>query len=452
MLCPRAQALVSGAFRWLPVSFTLLLLASGPAHAQSLNLADLLPSLLQSGIDLAPPATGPGHEAHYSGDVAEAAGQFAAVRALNEEIARQLSLVPLSSSAGGFSYRFDPSLGTLTRPTSSFGSVYSERPYTVGKGKYNLGVSFSRFTYDNLDALDLRAGDIDLLFLHEDPDNDGRLNPAFEGDVITARLFMDLDVDMFTIGATYGVTDRFDVGLALPVLDVTLGISSDARVVQQATGGDDTHLFTNGTTTKTIASSGSRSGVGDVSLRGLLLLNDPTDPGALRAALRGDARFPTGDEKNLLGSGAFQGQASLILSKAWNRMAWRVSGGGLVAGNSLPEEALYTFGFDYAVDPKMTISADLLGRYITELPEVTVQDATVTYDTDPTAAQDLHTATFSTIAVQDNPDGANTMGVSVGFKLNVAGQFLFAANGLFPVSDRGLRDDFSSLVGIDYSF
>jgi hypothetical protein len=444
MRCPRARCVLLS----LPL---LLLAAERPALAQSLNLRDLLPSLLQGGIDLAPPATGPGHEAHYSGDVSEAAGQFAAVRALNDEIGRQLSLVPLSSSAGGFSYRFDPNLGTLTRPTASFGSVYSDRPYTVGRGKYNLGVSFSRFTYDELDALDLRDGDVSLLFLHEDPDNDGRLDPAFEGDIITAQLFMNLDVDMFTVGATYGVTDRFDVGLAVPVLDVTLGISADAEVVQQATGGDDTHLFTNGTTSKTIASSGSRSGIGDVSLRGLLLLNDPKSPDALRAAVRGDVRFPTGDENNLLGSGAFQGQASLILSRAFGRWAWRASGGGLVGTEELPDEVLYTFGMDLAVDSKLTVSGDLLGRYISELPEVTVEDTAVTFDTDAGPGQSLQTSTYSTISLL-KPDWANTMNVSVGLKLNVAGQFLVAANGLFPITDLGLRDDFSSLVGIDYSF
>ena len=47
---------------------------------------------------------------------------------------------------------------------------------------------------------------------------------------------------------------------------------------------------------------------------------------------------------------------------------------------------------------------------------------------------------------------ANLINGSVGFKLNVYGNVLLTANGLFPLSDNGLTDDFSGLIGIDYSF
>ena len=44
----------------------------------------------------------------------------------------------------------------------SFGAVYTERPFTVGRGKYNLGVSFAKFSYDEMDGISLRDGDITL--------------------------------------------------------------------------------------------------------------------------------------------------------------------------------------------------------------------------------------------------------------------------------------------------
>ena len=42
---------------------------------------------------------------------------------LNNQLALQLSTFPLASSAGGFTYRFDPGLGVFTRATDSFGHV-----------------------------------------------------------------------------------------------------------------------------------------------------------------------------------------------------------------------------------------------------------------------------------------------------------------------------------------
>ena len=176
-----------------------VLVLAGSATAQSLNLRDLLPDLLRVGVTLAPPTGGVDHSAHFTTGLDDPSGQFAAVNRLNGEIARQLSSYPLSSSAGSFSYEFDSSLGVLTRPTQSFGSIYTERPFTVGRGKYNLGVSFSQFSYDEIDGLGLRDGDLELVFLHEDAAGDGRTTPYFEGDFVAAKLFVDLDVNVTTL-------------------------------------------------------------------------------------------------------------------------------------------------------------------------------------------------------------------------------------------------------------
>ena len=56
-------------------------------------------------------------------------------------ISSQLSSFPLGSSAGGFSWTFDPALGTFNRVSDSFGPVFAERALTVGRGRINLGWS-----------------------------------------------------------------------------------------------------------------------------------------------------------------------------------------------------------------------------------------------------------------------------------------------------------------------
>ncbi len=124
-----------------------LLAASIPSAAfaqgfsQGFNLRDMLTDFLREGITLAPPPEGfPSHEAHFIGDDSP---QFLAVKDFSSQIAYQLSSFPLASSAGGFAYRFDPSLGVFTRVTESFGPIYTERVDTIGKGRFNTATSRS---------------------------------------------------------------------------------------------------------------------------------------------------------------------------------------------------------------------------------------------------------------------------------------------------------------------
>jgi hypothetical protein len=425
-------------------------LFGGSARAQSLNLRDLLPDLLRTGVTLAPPTTGADHSAHFIAGVDDPDGQFAAVSRLNDEIGRQLSNYPLSSSAGSFSYEFDPSLGVLTRPTQSFGSVYTERPFTVGRGKYNLGLSFAQFSYDEMDGLGLRDGDLELVFLHEDAAGDGRTSPYFEGDFVAAKLFVDLDVNVATLSATYGVADRLDVGLVVPIVDVNLDVTTFAEVLPIATG-DDTHIFSNGTSQRTARRGGSANGVGDISLRARWLPGS-FGPDDFRAGLTGEVRFPTGDEENLLGTGATQARGSVLFSQPFGRMSLHGLGGISVATDDLPYEVQYALGADWSVDPKLTLAFDVLGRSIAEQSEIDVADENYVYNAATDGSVVLASVDLPTLAVDGEQTSRNELSASIGFKLNVGGTFLLTANGIVPLNDIGLRDKFSTLVGVDYSF
>ena len=174
-----------------------------PFAAQSFNLRDLLTDFLREGITLAPPPEGfPSHSAHFIGS---GSPQFRAVEQFSSQIAYQLSSFPLASSAGGFTYRFDPSLGVLTRVADSFGPIYAERVDTIGKGRFNLGINYSHFTFDEIGNLDLRDGDVRLVFTHEDTNHDGTNQSLFfEGDVITAQLLLKIETDIAAFVLTYG--------------------------------------------------------------------------------------------------------------------------------------------------------------------------------------------------------------------------------------------------------
>jgi hypothetical protein len=426
----------------------LAALAPAGASAQSLNLRDLLTDLISQGILLAPPASGINHQAHFTG---RSGDQFLALGQLSDEVSRQVSTYPISSSAGGFAYELDPALGVLTRPTRSFGPIFSERPLTIGKGKYNIGVNMSTFSFDDLDALNVADGDMRLVFVHSDENHDGsHLSPFFEGDLITARLFMGVDSDIRTIVATYGVTDRFDFGLAIPFVDVEVRYSAEAQIQRLSTGGgfEDTHVFRNGSDTQVFARQGDASGIGDVVLRAKYQV---ARSAMSAVALTGDVRLPTGDERDLLGTGSTWVKGALIGFLNTDPVAPHVNLGYAVSSGDAPNELSYTLGFDWVVEPRLTIAADLLGRNLSDMPTVEVEDRTFLFNTSPSGAPVVAAATFSALDVEAGTS-RNALSGSVGFKMNVYKNLLLSANGLFPLNDVGLRDNFSPLIALDYSF
>src|SRR5687767_10264996 len=48
---------------------------------------------------------------------------------------QELGTFPVSSSSGGFTYRLDPSLGTVVRSSESFGPFFTERSLTAGRNR-----------------------------------------------------------------------------------------------------------------------------------------------------------------------------------------------------------------------------------------------------------------------------------------------------------------------------
>src|SRR5919106_1335364 len=152
------------------------------------------------------------------------------LRQLNRGIASQLSTFPLGSSSAGFTYTFDPALGVFNRSTDTFGPIFAERPITAGKKKFSFGLNFLRATYDRFEGQDLSGGDLQLFLTHQDTNADAsNLAPWFEGDIIASSLFLDLENDTTVVYGNYGVTDRFDVGFAIPYqrLDVTARIATN---------------------------------------------------------------------------------------------------------------------------------------------------------------------------------------------------------------------------------
>ena len=138
------------------------LLAPGVSLAQDTPLSSILPDLLGNTITLLPSnlPDQPNHVAHFRPGF----DQLQVPTQVNQALVTLLSTYPLGSPSGGFTYTFDPALGTLTRSSDSFGPSFAERALTTGRGKVERGLrSTSTPTYDTFEGLNLRQGGDDVL-------------------------------------------------------------------------------------------------------------------------------------------------------------------------------------------------------------------------------------------------------------------------------------------------
>src|SRR5262245_43276637 len=102
-----------GIMRSTRIGLVVVLAIAAVSPAPADNLADLIPTLFDQTVRLAPPPPGfPSHEAHFvdQGDRLRAAGTL-----LNDSLLSQISTFPIGSSAGGFTYTYDETLGVFNR-------------------------------------------------------------------------------------------------------------------------------------------------------------------------------------------------------------------------------------------------------------------------------------------------------------------------------------------------
>jgi len=353
---------------------------------------------------------------------------------ISQALSSQLSTFPLGSSAGGFSWTYDPSLGTFSRTSTSFGPTFAERALTVGRGKLNVGANYQRATYDKFEGARLRDGDVKFYTFF------GPLEPGGPDLVGENSLVLEVSTDTVGLFANYGVTDRLDLGVAVPVIRVDL--RADLRFLFLDAQGQRAGTFDQ------VRSGGtSKTGIGDIVVRAKYNLLEQAGGGV---GVGVDLRLPTGDEDNLLGIPGTQAKIYGIYSSAVGRVSPHVNVGYTFSrGNSAvgdptsvflapPDEFNYVAGFDVAVNPRLTFAADLVGRTLRNVVRLEVGDVGL----GPQFQEFFSTA----------PGPLQVPLTSLGVKYNVWGNLLVSGNVLFPLTDNGLRDGMTPVLGFDYSF
>ncbi len=402
-----------------------------PAAAQEQKLSDLLVNLVQADIVLAPPPPNfQSHEAHFL----PGADQQLAPYFFNQQVVTQLATFPIGTSSGGFSFRFDPALGTFQRVSNSFGPTFAERAFTNGKGKLTLGWNYQYSKYNSFEGKDLDSGDIKFYLRHQEI-----AGAFFEKDLVQAALDLELSSTTTTIFANYGATDNLDVAIAVPILHVSMDASVEATILRLATEGLGIHQFPGGALSKTFSSSGTATGVGDILVRAKYRFASMENRG-LAAGV--DLRLPTGDEENLLGSGAAGATFMLIGSSSYGRLAphfnvgYGFSGKGAVI--DVPNEFAYRFGTEFVASPRATLAVDFLGRTLVNAGRLTLQ----TTNTELVPLEEY----------VPNDDSLNLASLALGGKFNVGSNLLLNANVLVALTSAGVTARVTPVVGLDYAF
>jgi hypothetical protein len=284
------------------------------------------------------------------------------------------------------------------------------------------------------------------------------LNPFFEGDVIEAALSVDVSTDTAALFATYGATDRLELGLAVPIIRVELDARVLATIQRLATTNiPNIHTFVRGdpsATSSEIRSQGRSTGMGDVVLRGKYRLLDWAGGGGL--AIASDVRLPTGSADDLRG-GATAGKFYVIASRSGDRLGQHVNVGYTFSGSvgrggsrlgDLPDEINYAAGAEYVLHPKVTLIGDIVGRSLRDTTRLTLQSKTFQFV--QTTGGTVQSAQFDEF--EPTRGTLNLMFGTAGAKFNPAGNMLISASVLFPLSDGGLRNRVTTTIGLDYSF
>ena len=256
-----------------------------------------------------------------------------APRELNKAIASQLTTFPLPSSSGGFAFTTDPATGEVRLKAATFGPVFADRALTIGKGRFDFGVAFQPVKFDSFETAELTGSNIRFFLEHNNccppgnnapnlPAGEGpsQFTPEFERDLLRSEISLEIETNTTVFYANYGVTDRLDVGAAIPVVHVKFGGSVTSTIERTATSGQPTiHSFDGqGQVSQTLSETASATGLGDILLRGKYSLVQ-SNANALAASV--DLRLPTGDKDNLLGTGATQTKLLLLASGEYGLFA-----------------------------------------------------------------------------------------------------------------------------------
>jgi hypothetical protein len=374
-------------------------------------------------------------------------------------------------TGGAFTYEFDPTTGIFSRTTDTLGPIFADRSQTVGKGKFTLSTNLTYHSYDELDDSSLKSGELQAI-------------TSFSNDFATRLSLLSIreqiTAEVYTLGATYGVTERIDVGLTLPIVRVRVS-ERVSRVGFQDCLNDFSFcvpFVTQDPPLDSLPNSADNTGIGDLDARvkwNFLQLMDvmggrfgvaaslnvkmPTgDSGDQRrfeqgriivgpSALVTDSTFELGDPPT--GTGIFRVKPQLIASGSWYGFEPHVNVGfELGETTGVTNDFIYAVGLAYSPNPAITFVGGVIGRYALDTSRPKVQ-GTIGPEGVQQRIDDIRNGVPSRAPETADAHIANA---TIGMKANLFDTVVVVLNFLFPANGGNLRDDLTPTIGVEWTF
>jgi hypothetical protein len=198
--------------------------------------------------------------------------------------------------------------------------------------------------------------------------------------------------------------------------------------------------------------NGTATGIGDVLLRakGTVMRR-----GQSAIAAGAELRVPSGNEDDLLGSGAWGVKPFVVLSFPYGQLSSHVNfgyqwnGRSVLAGEvskqeagDLPDRLLFAFGVDMGINDRLSLAFDFLADRVVNSPQLET--------TSFTAIGDLGSGVFQDITFRSASYWISNG--SAGLKFALREGLLANFNMRFRVGGEGLADRATPLLGIEYTF
>ena len=341
----------------------------------------------------------------------------AAAEAARDTISRALLVTltsaPLATSSSGFLYRLNPQLGTVERATESFGAFFVERALTPGRGRASFGISGTSASFDKLNGQNLRDGTF-VTVANRFRDEQAPFD--------TESLTLEIRSSTMTVFGSVGVTDRLEIGAAVPFVRVSLE-------------GQRINVY-RGSTLLQASATGTASGIADIALRAKYTLVARQNGGIAAAT---EVRLPTGDEQNLLGTGATSYRFIGIGSLEQGRAA--LHGNASVLRGGISPEWSAAGAASIAVHPRVTVSGEVLSRHVSALHETTLM-----------AAPHPSISGVDTLRLTAGTAATTLTAAVAGLKWNVTGTLVLGGHVSFALAKRGLTAPLTPTIGLEYAF
>ena len=328
---------------------------------------------------------------------------------------------PITGASAAYVYRFDPATDSFQRLNVPLGPVFSERADPVGSHKLSLAVNYALVQYDSIDGRDL----------HTLESNDPRTSATHIAicagptlcEPVLAKVRLDLEAQIVTFSATYGITQNLDVNLLVPVVRTFLRSSATFT-------GPDPRLPPSGTPLAfhfAATASEASTGVGDLLFR----LKYQFERAAVADLGAGFIlSVPSGDRADFHGTGDTLTGVALYASHTYReRIEPHVNAAFVLDADKFDRSsARYSAGADVRLLDWLTLNADFLGR--------------------------------SDVARPDSIDGpvfvqierADVLQFSTGLKAALPARIAVFFNALLPLNMEGLRSDRVLVFGIERTF